>query len=80
MTKQAFREAQRVAPMGAAGLERMRQITREHQAAKINEVLIDGYSASAVVQVYDKLNDANREKLLAMPVAKVCSVVFKLIS
>jgi len=67
MTKQAYREAQRVSPLGAVGLERIRQITREHQAAKVNEVLVDGYTASAA-------------KLVSFPVDKVCSVVFKLIS
>lgn len=79
MTRQAYRESRRMQPMGIAGLEAIRKITREHQAAKVNEVLIDGYSASAVVQVYDALNDANKEKLLSLPVAKAVTVVFKLI-
>ena len=79
MTKQAYRETRRLQPLGIAGIEAIRRINKEHQAAKVNEVLIDGYSASIVIQVYDALNDANKEKLLSFPVAKVVTVVFNLI-
>lgn len=80
MTKQAYREKQRVSPLGEAGIEALRKIVSEHQAAKINEVLVDGFSASAIIQVYDQLNDKNKEKLKSLPVAVVADVVFKTIN
>ena len=79
MSKQAYREAQRVAPIGLRGIIACRAIVREHQAAKINEVLVDGFSASAIMQVYDAVNDANKAKLLTLPVARVADIAFKLI-
>lgn len=78
MTKQAYRQQIRLAPIGAAGIEQCRAIVREHQYRKVNEVMIDGFSASAIVAVHDKLNEQNRAKLEALPVGKVASVCFKL--
>jgi hypothetical protein len=43
-----------------------REITASHQYQRFRGVLFDGYSASAVVAVHDGLNEANREKYLAM--------------
>lgn len=57
----------------------VRQIVQEHQYAKIDGYMVDGFSASAIVQVYDALNDANKEKYAALPVSKMAAVAFKLI-
>lgn len=78
MTKRQHIEAQRIKPLGAEGLAKVREIARTGYA-KVNEVLVDSYSASAIVAVHDKLNPENQAKLLAMPVAKVASVAFKLL-
>lgn len=80
MSKQAFREAQRVAPCGAAGIEAIQKIASEHQAAKVNEVLIDAYSASMVCAVWKGINEVNRAKLAAMPVARVVQICFQVVS
>lgn len=79
MTKQAHREAQRVAPLGLDGIAKIRQIVAERQAQKVNEVFVDGFSASAIAQVYDALNEANREKFIALPVARAAKVAFSLV-
>jgi hypothetical protein len=60
--------------MGEAGLEAMRKIVAEKNAAKINECFIDLFSASAVVKVYDAVNEKNRARLLALPVGRVCEI------
>lgn len=78
MSKADYRAAKRLAPMGEEGLEAMRQILAGRQRQKINEVLIDAFSASLIVQVFDRLNPVNRANLLARPVAQVADICFKL--
>ncbi len=46
---------------------------------KINGHMVDLFSASAIVKVYDAVNDANKSKFKALPVARMASVAFKLI-
>jgi len=57
----------------------IRRIVEERQYAKIEGVAVDLFTASAIIQVYDKLNDQNKAKLAAMPVPKIAAVVWKLI-
>lgn len=77
MSKQAYRESQRVAPCGAAGIEAIQKIAQEYAAAKVNEVLIDAYSACLVSKVWASINEKNRAKLVAMPVAKVVEICYQ---
>ena len=42
----------------------LKKIVDEHQAAKIDGMLVDAFSASAVVQIADALKPANRRKYL----------------
>lgn len=37
----------------------VRQIVTEHQYAKIDGVMVDGFSASAIMAVYAALNETN---------------------
>lgn len=76
MTKRRHVEALRLSPIGEAGLQRIRQIVAEKAAAKVNEVFVDLFSASMIVQVYDIVNDANKAKLLTLPVGRLASVCF----
>ena len=78
MSKSEYRAEKRLTPIGKDGIERCRKIVAEHQCAKINEVMIDGYSASAIVQVYDGINEANRTKLESLPVHRVASICFQM--
>lgn len=48
---------------GKEKIQKCREIVKEHQAEEIDGVLMDAFTASAVVQVYDALNDENKEKL-----------------
>jgi len=57
----------------------LRQIVEEKQYAKIDGKMIDLFSASAILSVYDALNDANKAKYAAMPAPKMGLVAFKLL-
>ena len=79
MTKKEWRQEQRVKAMGADGIDQCREIVRRKQYAKVNEVMVDLFSASAIVKVYDNLNPNNQAKLVSRPVAGVSDIAFKLI-
>lgn len=79
MTKRQFQADQAARPIGTEGIEQARRIAREGYA-KINCVAVDSYSASALVAVYDRLNEENRAKLAALTVPRAVSVCFKLIN
>ncbi len=80
MAKQEYREAQRIKPMGYPGLKRCMDIVRDKQAGKINEVLVDLYSASAIVKVCEGLKPENKDKLVSLPVRAVVDIVFKVLA
>lgn len=64
---------------GDAIIAACRSILERKQYAKINGHMVDLFSASAIVKVYDAVNDANKAKLKALPVAHMASIAFKLI-
>lgn len=74
MTRREYIEAVRASPLNEEGLAEMRRIVASGTASKINECFIDTWSASAVVEVYDAVNEKNKARLLAMPVARVCQI------
>lgn len=49
------------------------------QYEKINGHMVDLFSASAIVKVHDALNEANRAKFLALPIARMASISFQLL-
>ena len=79
MTKAEYRKDQRVKPMGADGIEACREIVAKGQYAKVNEVMVDLFTASAIVEVYDAINPGNRDKMVSFPVARVAAVSFELL-
>ena len=79
MTKKAHRESRRQSPLGEAGLAEMRKIVASCTASKVNECFIDMWSASAVVKVYDAVNEKNKARLLALPVARVCQIAMQVL-
>lgn len=65
----------------ATGEERIaafRRIVEEHQYAKIDGTMIDAFGASAVVAVYDALNETNRARFSAMPAGKMAVLALRL--
>lgn len=61
-------------------LEVLRSIVAHRQNAKVAGIRVDLFSASAIVQVYDVLNDTNKARFLALPVPKMADVAFKIIN
>lgn len=68
------------AETGEALYAAIKKIVDEKKHAKIGGIMVDLFSASAMLQVLNAVNDANRAKLLAMPVAKMADVAFKIIN
>ena len=79
MTRKEHKQAARLKPIGLEGIEACRTIVREHQCAKVNEVLIDAFSASVITQIFDALSEKNRANLITRPIAQVAGICFKLI-
>ena len=57
----------------------VRRIVAEGQYAKVDGVMVDLFSASAVVKVYDALNGENQAKYAALPVGRMAEIAFKLL-
>lgn len=57
----------------------LRSILARGQYAKIDGVMVDLFTASTIVKVYDAVNDANKIKLARMPIARMASVCFSVL-
>lgn len=60
-------------------IEKCRAILASSQSSKVEGLRVDLMTASAIVGVHDKLNEANREKFLTLPIRKMAEVSWKLI-
>lgn len=62
-----------------------RRIVKNQQFEKVKDpvsgkqMALDMFSASAIVKVYDKLSEKNREKMVKQPLPKMVDIVFKLL-
>jgi len=45
---------------------------------KIDGVMVDSFTASAISQIYDKVNDANKKKMEKLPITKLANLAFKM--
>jgi hypothetical protein len=57
-----------VEPTGNPKEDALRQIVAQHQAAKVDGVMVDATTANAIVQVLDALNPEIKEKYLNSPI------------
>lgn len=64
---------------GAAIIAACRSIVANGQYEKINGRMVDAFTASAIVKVYDALSDASKQKLLALPVTRMAAIVFQVL-
>ena len=53
------------------------KILKDKQHAKIGGILVDTFSASILMQVYDKVNDSNKERMNKMSIQKLANVLQK---
>ncbi|MFI9641406.1 hypothetical protein ACIG87_15300 [Micromonospora sp. NPDC051925] len=54
-------------PGDATLIDSLRRIVADRQHAKIDGVLVDLWSASVTVTIWDRLKDEHRERLLTLP-------------
>lgn len=57
----------------------IRRIVAEGQYAKVDGIMVDLFSASAILAVYDQLSQENRARYSALVARKMALVAFKLI-
>jgi hypothetical protein len=60
-------------------IDKVKKIASEKQAMKIDGVLVDMFTASAISQIYDKVNDANKKRMENLPITKLANLAFKMI-
>ena len=66
-------------------IDQLRKIVQNKQMASVKDpktgrrMKVDGYSASAIVQVYDKLNLSNKKKFTNLPFDKIQTFAFKFV-
>lgn len=57
--------------------EQVKQVVETKQCARVGGVLVDGTTASIIVQIHAKLSPENKEKLEALPVRKMADVAWR---
>lgn len=61
-------------------LDAAREIVRDKQAKKVDGMLIDLQTAGAILAVGDALNDVNRARLDALPIATAAQIAWKTVA
>lgn len=59
-------------------IAKVKEIVAKKQAMKIDGVMVDMFTASAISQIYDKVNDANKKKMDGLKITKLADVAMKL--
>ena len=59
-------------------IDKVKEIASKKQAKKIDGVMVDSFTASAISQIYDKVNDANKKKMEKLPIVKLADLAFKM--
>jgi hypothetical protein len=56
----------------------LRQIVNRRTAGKVDGQMVDLFSASAILSIYDALSEENQAKYRAMPIRRMAAVAFAL--
>jgi hypothetical protein len=59
-------------------ISKVKEIVSKKQAMKIDGVMVDMFTASAISQIYDKVNDANKKKMDGLKVTKLADLAMKM--
>ena len=59
-------------------IDKVKEIASKKSAKKIDGVMVDSFTASAISQIYDKVNDANKKKMEKLPITKLADLAFKM--
>ena len=65
-------------PLDESVIDKVKEIASKKQAMKIDGVMVDSFTASAISQIYDKVNDANKKKMEKLPITKLANLAFKM--
>ena len=60
-------------------IAKVKDIAKNKQAAKIDGTTVDLFTASAISQVYDKVNDVNKKKMDGMKIIPLANIAMKLL-
>ena len=58
-------------------IDKVKDIVKKKQATKIDGVLVDLFTASAISQIYDKVNPMNKKKMERLPITKLASAAMR---
>ena len=61
-------------------IDQIRDIVKTKGAKKVGGVMVDMFTASAIVKVYDAINDTNKAKMDKMTVPAMANVAYKIIN
>lgn len=64
---------------GLARIEAIRDIIVRHQYAKIDGMMVDGFTAGAILSVYGAINAENQVKYRAFHVSRMADMAWKLL-
>ena len=64
--------------LGESVIDKVKEIASKKSAKKIDGVMVDSFTASAISQIYDKVNDANKKKMEKLPITKLAELAFKM--
>ena len=64
--------------MNESVIDKVKEIASKKSAAKIDGVMVDSFTASAISQIYDKVNDANKKKMEKLPIVKLATLAMKM--
>jgi len=59
-------------------IDKIKDIVSKKQHSKIDGVMVDLFTASAISQIYDKVNDANKKKMEKLPIIKLADLAMKM--
>ena len=59
-------------------IEKLRQIIAQKQYAKVDGVIVDLFTASSIIAIYDKAGPKIRKAIEDMPIEKVASISMRL--
>ena len=77
-TKQAKKESvDKELELDESVIDKVKEIASKKSAKKIDGVMVDSFTASAISQVYDKVNDANKKKMEKLPSTNLANLAFK---
>jgi len=72
-----FKKEGKLAEAKETPVEVARRIVQNKQHEKYKGMMLDTFTASAIVQVYDAVNDANKKKLDSLKLPKLVKLVWK---